>query len=172
MPFCVAQLSSSPPLFLLLVSVLGAWMPCMGAMVGSHMLPSPVLKLHQANRWLYTEKTLLKWLKSQLFLSFPWLRLGRSAVSVQWWVTLITYPQSQIWKGWLHIKLIVLLSKFLQSHARSCLRFSIPNIQPTDLKKNRKEGKFPLVSWRVWCRIPFFYEIRRDHTWLFSFVKS
>ena len=136
MPFCVAQLSSSPSLFLLLVSVLGAWMPCMGAMVGSHMLPSPVLKLHQVIRWLYTEKTLLKWLKSQLFLSFPWLRLGRSAVSVQWWVTLITYPQSQIWKGWLHIKLIILLSKFLQSQARSCLwGVSIPNIQPTDFKK-------------------------------------
>ena len=86
--------------------------------------------------WSIYEKTLLKWLKTHLFVSFPWLRLGRSAVSVQWWVTLITYPQSQIWKGWLHIKLIVLLSKFLQGHARSCLwGVCIPNIQPTDFKK-------------------------------------
>ena len=185
MPFCVAQLSSSkppppPPPHSLSIFTACQCAGCLDALHGGHCwvthvaIPGSQTPSSEQTQLLSTEKALLKWLKTQLFVSFPWLRLGRSAVSVQWWVTLITYPQSQIWKGWLHIKLIVLLSKFLQSHARSCLwGASIPNIQPTDLKKkNRKEDKFPLVSWRVWCRIPFFYENRRDHTWLFSFVKS
>lgn len=126
-----------PPLYFYCLSV--CWVPgCLawGPWLG-HTCCRPRFSNSIKRTDGYIVRRLLKWLKSQLFLSFPWLRLGRSAVSVQWWVTLITYPQSQIWKGWLHIKLIVLLSKFLQSHARSCLRFSIPNIQPTDLKKKK-----------------------------------
>ena len=143
MPFCVAQLSSSKPRSLSIFTACQC-AGCLDALHGGHCwvthvaIPGSQTPSSEQTQLLSTEKALLKWLKTQLFVSFPWLRLGRSAVSVQWWVTLITYPQSQIWKGWLHIKLIVLLSKFLQSHARSCLRFSIPNIQPTDLNKKWK----------------------------------
>ena len=81
MPFCVAQLSSSkpppPPPRPLSIFTACQCAGCLDALHGGHCwvthvaIPGSQTPSSEQTQLLSTEKALLKWLKTQLFVSFP-----------------------------------------------------------------------------------------------------